>query len=72
MNMGEEDSYRNCDLFDEIITWRALLRSFGSLDSHNAVGFVHNLYGETYPALEFITETNEDVFLGLNYISSIT
>ena len=30
-------------------------------DSHNAEGFVHNMYGEILcPAIEFITETTEE------------
>ena len=39
--------YKEIDIYDEITTWQALLRSWEMLGVHKAVGVVTNIYSET-------------------------
>ena len=46
LNIQEDDIYKEIDIYDEITTWRALIRSSEMLGVHKAVGVVTNIYGE--------------------------
>ena len=42
----EDDFYKDVDIYDEIITWRALLCSSEMLNIHTSKGIVKNIFGE--------------------------
>ena len=46
LSIKEDDIYKEIDIYDEITTWRALLRSSEMLGVHKAVGVVANIYSE--------------------------
>ena len=45
--MNDASNYRDPDLYDKIISWRALLRAPEIFSTEKSDGFVHNIYGET-------------------------
>ena len=49
LNVDTKDVYRDADLYHEIVSWRALLRSSEMLDTYQLKGDVRNIYGEILP-----------------------
>ena len=49
LNVDTKDVYRDTDLYHEIVSWRALLRSSEMLDTYQLKGDVRNIYGEILP-----------------------
>lgn len=55
--MVKVDCYRECDFFNEIITWWPLLRFSKILEAHYGECLVHYMYEEALsPELECITK----------------
>ena len=48
LNVDTKDVYRDTDLYHEIVSWRALLRSSEMLDTYQLKGDVRNIYGKFY------------------------
>ena len=46
LKIDDGESYRDIDLYDEIVSWRAVLRSSGMLECREEEGVVKNIYGE--------------------------
>ena len=46
LNVDTKDVYRDTDLYHEIVSCRALLRSSKMLDTYQLKGDVRNIYGE--------------------------
>ena len=42
----EDEHYKDTDLYNEIVTWRALLRSSEMLNSKEEAGVIRNIFGE--------------------------
>ena len=47
LDLFDEERYRQADIYDEIISWRAVLRSSGILTHFEEEGLVKNIYGES-------------------------
>ena len=47
LNLLDEDRYRNTDIYDEVVSWRAVLRSSEMLILSEDHENVKNIYGET-------------------------
>ena len=47
LDFQEDDFYKDVDIYDEIITWRALLHSSEMLNIHSSEGIVKNIFGES-------------------------
>ena len=46
LNLGNNEVYRENDLYDEIVKWRSVLRESEMISDHEDNGFVHNIYKE--------------------------
>ena len=46
LKLEKQSTYRNVDIYDEIVTWRAILRSSNFLTKTNEEGTIKNIYGE--------------------------
>ena len=44
LQICDDESYHEADLYDEIISWRALLRESEMLSCHQEIGFARNIY----------------------------
>ena len=61
LDLFHEDRYRQPDIYDEIVSWRAVLRSSGMLSNFEEEGFVKNIYGEPISLyLDGFTENLEE------------
>ena len=50
LNLLEEDRYRQVDIYNEIVTWRAVLRCSGMLSDSCDIGVAQNIFGEPLSA----------------------
>ena len=50
LNLLEEDRYRQVDIYNEIVTWRAVLRFSGMLSDSCDIGVSQNILGEPLSA----------------------
>ena len=47
LDLRHEERYRDDDLYDEIVTWRAALRSSSMLEKSGAEHMIKNIHGES-------------------------
>ena len=46
LELYEDDKYKDTDIYNEIVSWRAVLRSSGMLNGTEEEGLVKNIFGE--------------------------
>ena len=66
LNINEDDVYKETDLYDEIVSWRAALHCSGMLGDYNKTGSVRSIYNEVLSSeLDCITDvalSKKDIF----------
>ena len=48
LNISEQDEYRDVELYDEIVSWRAAIRNSEMLSNHYKDGAIFNIYKELH------------------------